>query len=192
MKQLISKHDTIGVERGASILRNTLGLNDKFIGYGNPKSINQLLAHHGILFKPAARRLWVSANPYQLGEFVEYDLSKVFSRETLFQGTDAAIAPDPFLSTKEYQDFEAFKKIRNNLTAHLLAGHPLDMSEQEADAFVALNPESYQPYLLLGDFYKKKEDYPKATRYYGFALSKELPSRKDEINIRKKLAECTR
>src|SRR5690606_42124826 len=58
---------------------NKKGLDNASIGYGNEKALNQLLAHHGIVFKPAERLVWVSSNPYQLGEFVAYNLNTVFS-----------------------------------------------------------------------------------------------------------------
>ena len=47
------------------------------------KALNQLLAHHGIVFKPEELMAWVSSNPYQLGEFVAYDLKEIFSEESM-------------------------------------------------------------------------------------------------------------
>jgi hypothetical protein len=54
-------------EKMASILRNTSGLKDEKIGYGNEKALNQLLAHHAVIFSPQKKLVWVSSNPYQLG-----------------------------------------------------------------------------------------------------------------------------
>jgi hypothetical protein len=65
-------------EKMASILRNTSGLKDEKIGYGNEKALNQLLAHHAVIFSPQKKLVWVSSNPYQLGEFVCYDLNEIF------------------------------------------------------------------------------------------------------------------
>lgn len=76
MWQLLNAHRPIAPESAASILRNQKGLDDADLGMGNPKAINQLLAHHGVIFQPEKRLMWVSANPFQLGEFVCYDLKK--------------------------------------------------------------------------------------------------------------------
>ncbi|MGB8705786.1 MAG: C45 family peptidase, partial [Gillisia sp.] len=80
MQQLISQEDKLTPEKAVDILRNRKGLNGELVGYGNEKAIDQLLAHHGIVFKPEERKVWVSANPYQLGAFVAYDLDDVFKK----------------------------------------------------------------------------------------------------------------
>src|SRR5690606_34743285 len=80
MQELLSENEVLNPERAAEILRNRDGLKAENLGMGNEKAINQLLAHHGIIFKPQERKVWVSANPYQLGAFVAYDLDEAFSR----------------------------------------------------------------------------------------------------------------
>ncbi|MGY8954538.1 MAG: C45 family autoproteolytic acyltransferase/hydrolase, partial [Flavobacteriales bacterium] len=77
MNQLLDSVDKIDYLDVASILRNKEGFEGKMIGYGNEKAINQMMAHHGIIFKPEDLLVWVSANPCQMGEFVCYDLNKV-------------------------------------------------------------------------------------------------------------------
>src|SRR5690606_568835 len=74
MNELIAENLPVSPEIAADFLRNKSGLNDLEIGYGNEKAINQLLSHHAVIFKPEDRLMWVSANPYQLGAFVAYDL----------------------------------------------------------------------------------------------------------------------
>ena len=66
----------------AAILRNTDGLKGKAIGYGNEKALNQLLAYHSVIFSPEERIAWVSTAPYQLGEYIAYDLKEIFKGET--------------------------------------------------------------------------------------------------------------
>eukprot|EP01089_Gocevia_fonbrunei_P017159 TRINITY_DN5484_c0_g1_i7.p1 TRINITY_DN5484_c0_g1~~TRINITY_DN5484_c0_g1_i7.p1 ORF type:complete len:469 (+),score=84.66 TRINITY_DN5484_c0_g1_i7:1571-2977(+) len=78
MDELLENQNKITPEIAVDILRNKQGLDDNNIGYGNEKALNQLLAHHGIVFKPEQGLVWVSSNPYQLGEFVAYDLNKIF------------------------------------------------------------------------------------------------------------------
>jgi len=80
MNELVMETGKINPEKAVSILRNMQGLDDTNVGYGNEKAINQLLAHHGIVFKPKERKVWVSSNPYQMGEFVAYDLDQVFKK----------------------------------------------------------------------------------------------------------------
>ena len=79
MKELLDWGKKISYLDAASILRDQKGLNDKDIGIGNEKAINQLIAHHSIIFEPAKLLVWVSSNPYQLGAYAAYDLKKIFS-----------------------------------------------------------------------------------------------------------------
>src|SRR5690606_27852534 len=81
VEELLAEKEKLNPQKMAQILRNRKGHNNKSIGYGNEKALNQLLAHHGIIFKPEARMVWVSAPPYQLGTFVAYDLNEIFSKK---------------------------------------------------------------------------------------------------------------
>jgi len=187
MNQLIGRHQPLDPKDGVAILRNYLGMDDKFIGYGNPKLINQFLAHHSILFQPEKRLFWVSANPYALGAYVGYDLARLDGN--FRADSSLTFAPDPFLNTTEFLDFGYFRQMQRNITAHLMTGRPLEITEDEIARFVASNPESYQPYYLLGEYFFKQKNNAKAAAYYEMALSRELPSKKDETQIRQKLKE---
>lgn len=187
MQELTRSHAPVDVAGSIAMLRNTLGQEDRFIGYGNPKSINQLLAHHGIVFKPMEKKLWVSANPYPLGAFVGYKLSEVFSSEPFTLDSTLVFPADPFLATPAYNAFESFKATKNRIVSHLLSGRPLSLTEKEADLFVKNNQESYLPYLLLGDYYGAQGNTEKARHYYTLCLTKELSSQKEESQVKQKL-----
>ena len=81
LQELLQINKKLNPEKMVSLLRDKSGLRDKSIGFGNEKAINQLLAHHAVVFSPHKKLVWVSSNPYQLGEFVCYDLNKIFSEK---------------------------------------------------------------------------------------------------------------
>ena len=68
--ELINKYPKINPVIAAKILRDKKGLNDVNIELGNEKAINQLIAHHSIIFKPSKLQVWVSTYPFQLGQYV--------------------------------------------------------------------------------------------------------------------------
>ena len=79
------------------------------------KSINQLLAHHGIVFKPEELKVWVSSNPYQLGEFVAYDLNEVFANrdnhpsKVSVSDEDFNITEDDFIHSEAFKNYETYR-----------------------------------------------------------------------------------
>lgn len=81
MQELFAENPKINPKIAAEILRNKDGLKNIPLGYGNEKALNQLMAHHGVIFKPKEKLVWVSANPYQLGEFVCYNLDSIFKEK---------------------------------------------------------------------------------------------------------------
>src|SRR5690606_1171012 len=116
VNELFETHPKITPEIAAEFLRNKEGLDDLEIGYGNEKAINQLLAHHAVIFKPAEKLMWVSANPYQLGEFVAYDLDEVFENSKLNEWNvsvsidSLSIPEDEFLLSQEFENYRLFRK----------------------------------------------------------------------------------
>ncbi len=190
IQELLRRRAPLDYREAAEILRDQKGPGDKFIGYGNPKSVNQLLAHHGILFKPGERKVWISTQPYQIGSFIGYDLDDVFHGEKpgQFRHDEAAtIAEDPFLHTPDYRRFEAFKATRQRIQQYLISGKALELSAAETEAFIADNPESFLPYLYLGDYFRKKDKPEKARHYYNLALTKEVSSPAEQRAIAQKL-----
>jgi len=93
-----------------SILRDQRGLDNSDIGMGNPLAINQLLAHHAVVFKPYERKVWVSNYPYQEAVFNAYDLHlfpHLRAPEVEFPiSIDSLEFPaDSFLNTPGYSSF---------------------------------------------------------------------------------------
>ena len=79
LEELIARTPCMDPPAAAAILRERKGLKDAPLGNGNELAINQLMAHHSIIFKPESRQVWISTPPYQLGDYIAYDLDEVFN-----------------------------------------------------------------------------------------------------------------
>lgn len=191
MNQLMGRSYPMDVNKAADILRNKEGLNDTFIGYGNARSLNQLIAHHGVIFKPAEKKVWISTPPYQLGEFICYDLNDVFSHTGTFHAIDSlAIKADTFLLSQNYKKFEAFKVTKQKIHKYVMLGIPYKLSPADEFAMVTNNPESYVTYLTLGDYYQKEKNFEKAIGYYQESLQHEVSSKNEIKTIKAKIDTC--
>ncbi|HMI08445.1 MAG TPA: C45 family peptidase [Flavobacterium sp.] len=179
----------------ASILRDRSGLNDEKIGYGNEKALNQMLAHHGVIFKPEQRLVWVSANPYQMGEFVCYDLNTIFGSEHPDNVTSLAkaqldIPADPFLQTTEYKNYEQFRIEDRKMDAFLK--NKTGLTADFAKNYQSLNPDYWVVYYKTGQYCYELKDYKGAKDNFEKALTKEITTLPAKQEIEKKLQKINR
>ncbi|MGB6151464.1 MAG: C45 family peptidase [Pricia sp.] len=163
MEELLDEQAKVTPEIVVDILRDKKGLDDKRIGYGNEKALNQLLAHHGIVFRPEELRVWVSSNPYQLGEFVAYDLNDIFNKEDgpvapkSMSDVELNIAKDPFVNTLAYQHYQRYRKLRNQITKAISSDGHVDQNTLQE--FTLLNPDFWEAHYLVGKYnYEKGYD----------------------------------
>jgi hypothetical protein len=183
MLELINANGKNTVQKTISILRDRKGLNNADIGMGNEKAINQLIAHHSIVFEPKKLLVWVSTSPWQLGEYVAYDLNKIFALRGMKENTEITdssltIAADPFLLTPDYTNFTVFRTLKQ---------HIMDGWEVNTDSLVTSNPEFYNTYVLAGDYLYKKKKYSEALKEYQLALTKVISTRKEEDHIKEQI-----
>jgi isopenicillin-N N-acyltransferase like protein len=196
LKQLLKNEPKVNYKTAASILRNQKGINDKNIGLTNEKSLNQLLAHHGVIFKPKQKLMWVSANPFQCGEFVCYNLDSVFQNAenelipSRIDEPQLLIEKDSFLLTQEYRNFLMFKKMKESIQYVTKNNIPLQLSNKIEEAFIQSNPESYYTYQILGDYYFNQVELSKAKMLYEKALTKVVATLKEEKTIREQIEKC--
>ena len=183
MMELLNANGKNTVQKTIHILRDQKGLNNANIGMGNEKAINQLIAHHSIVFEPQKLLVWVSTSPWQLGEYVAYDLNKIFALHGLKENREIAdssltVAADSFLLTPAYKNFILFRTLKQQI---------MDGGRVNADSLVASNPEFYNAYVLAGDYLYKQKDYPAALRNYQMALKKVIATKKEEDHIKEQI-----
>jgi len=183
LMQLLNANGKNTVEKTINILRDRKGLNNAEIGEGNEKAINQLIAHHSIVFEPQKGIVWVSTSPWQLGQFVAYDLNKIFSMDGMKQDVEISeasltIPADTFLLTTAYSNFEKFRKFKQCI----LNGEVIN-----PDSMVAVNPNFYQTYILAGDYLYERKEHKNALYFYKLALTKVIATLKEEEYIMKQI-----
>lgn len=188
MEELILRNLPLNPVKAAAILRNKEGLSDTNIGLGNEKSINQLIAHHSVIFKPKQKQIWVSTAPWQLGAYVCYDLNKIFNSPDFsseIKTEQLTIAPDAFLKTHEYSEFIFYREYRKRLKTII---HKKETAnEEDLTRFIHSNPELYSVYKLVGDYYASQKQTSQAIEYWKQALEKEIPTLNEKEAIQRKI-----
>ncbi|MEQ3691680.1 MAG: C45 family peptidase [Flavobacterium sp.] len=189
MNELLSAEKIINPGKVASILRNKEGLNNLDLGYGNEKALNQLLAHHGIIFKPEQRMVWVSSNPYQLGEFVAYDLNKIFSlKEINFKtvGTNELNIPeDNFIHSKAFENYENYRVLDREIDFYL--ENKQVISPETIKTYQKANPNLWLVYYKIGKYYYNKGWFKAAELQFEKALTKEITTLPSKLSVEKYL-----
>lgn len=183
LAQLLDENGKNSVQKTINILRDQKGLNGANIGMGNEKAINQLIAHHSVVFEPKKLIVWVSTSPWQLGQYVAYDLKKIFALHGLKDNheiidSSLTIAPDSFLLTAAYKNFIVFRTLKQRI---------LDGGNVDVDSLIASNPEFYNSYVLAGDYLYKQKKYAAALHNYQVALTKVIATKQEEEHIRKQI-----
>ncbi|WP_235131611.1 C45 family autoproteolytic acyltransferase/hydolase [Chryseobacterium indicum] len=189
LQELLAENKKLNPEKMAAILREKSGLKGEKIGFGNEKAINQLIAHHAVIFAPQKKLVWVSANPYQLGEFVCYDLNEIFSDKRLKSGAFAKselnIAKDPFLDSPEFKNYEQYKMMSEEMEKGI-EGDVL-LTDDFLSRYQSLNPDFWLVYYHAGKYYYSQKEYAKAKTEFEKALTKEITTVPDRENVEKYL-----
>jgi isopenicillin-N N-acyltransferase-like protein len=188
LSQLLQSNGKNTVEKTIAILRDHEGMNNEDIGLGNEKALNQFMVHHSIVFEPEKLKVWISTSPWQLGQFVCYDLNKVFTiagskKDQEIYDTSLTVPADPFIQTQQFKNFIDYRNYAHEIS---------DGKKINTDSIVAKNPNYYHAYVLAGDYSYKKEEYQKALNYYKIALTKVIATKKEEDHIKEQIEACNK
>ena len=96
------------------MLRDQRGEDGTDIGVGNDCSVNQSIAHHSVVFRPSALKMWVSTSPWQGGAYICYDLGAVMrDPDPAGELCDAAqeIAADTAYLAHDYPRVVAYRRL---------------------------------------------------------------------------------
>ncbi len=189
VNELLNKQFPVDIQKSIDVLRDQKGIGNEDLGMGNPKAINQLIAHHAIVFKPQENLVWISTPPYQLGNFIAYNISEIGpnSDEKMVSVDSLRIEKDRFLLSEDYNKFIEYKEVKLKVFNYIVLGIYLEMSDLYIKNFIRNNPSSYITYLTLGDYFYKKDNLTKAIEFYELSLTKNVASLAEKNQIIAKL-----
>lgn len=186
--ELLDATTPLNVHEAAGILRDRYGKGGADIGLGSEKSINQFIAHHSVVFEPSTLRFWVSTSPWQLGEYVCYDLNNVFGGDVMAQSfalPQYNIPCDSLALGDEYVRVCRYRERYKSIVSAIENGGVVS-SDFKQD-FISNNPNYFQVYNTLGDYEQSKGRYKEAVAYWQKALSLEIPRAAEREDIISKI-----
>ncbi|TMM59560.1 acyl-CoA--6-aminopenicillanic acid acyl-transferase [Maribacter algarum] len=193
MEELLEETEKVTPIKVVEILRNREGLEEDKIGYGNEKALNQMLAHHGIVFQPEDLLVWVSSSPYQMGEFVAYDLNEVFkdgNKKLSVASMALNIQKDPFLETEAYQNYERYRSFRDEIQKAI--SEETHLEQKLLSDFTALNPNFWEAHYLVGKYNLDKGYDTLALIAFQEAQTKEITTLPDREAVEKHIKKLKR
>lgn len=177
VEELLDSTGKVNPVNAAAILRDKKGLGGEPLGYCNELAINQLLAMHSVIFRPAERKIWVSTSPWQCGRFVCYDLDDVFGADASgFESSSEVIPEDPFVHSRDFADVLEFKKLLPVMQKAARSGR--HVPEDSLRHFVSLDSLYFKAYDVAGDCYLSSGRAAQAAASYRHALT--LPMKPSE------------
>jgi hypothetical protein len=190
LQELLKENPKLDYKAMAAILRDQKGKGGKDIGMGNEKALNQLISHHSVIFEPEKGLMWVSTQPYQIGQYVCYDLNKVFAEASSYSvnkeicEADLAIPADTFLLGQGYKNFIAFKQAKEEAKEIIKSKKPAADNSVTAQ-LLRTNPNSWESYYWAAELSRAKGDKDQATAYYDMALAHEVNDSSEVYKIKK-------
>lgn len=189
LKQLIGRAAPLTPQVAAGILRDRNGMDDAELGFCNEMAVNQLIAHHSVIFRPADRLMWVSSAPWQCGKYVCYDLNKVFADSTDGRSELSVpaleIAADTFLQTSDYRRVLCYKALTPRLVKAAQKG--IVVSDEDLETYEQSNPRFFYTHEVLGDYLLSRGDRTGALRHWRQALQLPVPKQAERQRIEEKI-----
>jgi isopenicillin-N N-acyltransferase-like protein len=190
LEELIGHEQVMDEHTFAKILRDQRGKGGSDIGMCNEKAINQLIAHHSVIFQPERRCFWISTDAFMLGEYVCYDFDSVFARTSIvtdhhqLQNASLTIAADTFLHTRDWNMFQIYHKGEKEIISETRLRYDPDTPIHPWESLIGLNPQYWYPYYLVGEYYRSRKMDKRALPFYLQALTKEINDSVDVYNIK--------
>lgn len=79
LEELLGKKEKFDAEDAMAVLLNPYGKGGENIGLGNEMAINQLIAHHSVVFEPEKLNIYVCTQPKYFYPYVKFNLQDILN-----------------------------------------------------------------------------------------------------------------
>ena len=194
----LGKKDKFNVEDAMAVLLNPFGKGGENIGMGNEMAINQLIAHHSVVFEPENLNIYVCTQPKDFYPYIKFNLQDILNVETHGRAShnhdrasdnhegasDYKIAcqyisvADSMRQSEEYLGYKRFIYLKSLKD---LMSYP--------DELAKCNPMYFESYDMAGDIYIMLGDKKDACERWKKALECKIPKLAQRKAIEDKIKE---
>lgn len=182
----LGKKDKFNAEDAMAVLLNPFGKGGENIGMGNEMAINQLIAHHSVVFEPDSLNIYVCTQPKDFYPYVKFNLKDILNiavethgRASFNHGRasddhgrafDYKIAcqyisvADSMRQSEEYLGYKRFIYLKSLKD---LMSYP--------DELAKFNPNYFESYDIAGDIYDMFDAREAACERWKQALECKIP-----------------
>ena len=191
LEELTAANAPLTPQAAVAMLRDQRGEGGTDIGVGNDCSVNQSIAHHSVVFRPSALKMWVSTSPWQGGAYICYDLGAVMrDPDPAGELCDAAqaIAADTAYLAHDYPRVVAYRRLGGEIRKAMREETAADAAT--LDRFERTNPQNFHTWKLLGEYYRSQGDDVRAAQCFDTALQSGIPRADEREAVERLKSEC--
>jgi hypothetical protein len=101
---------------------------------------------------------------------------------------DKSIPPDPFFVSEKYQQFRSYKEMKQFIQNVGRSKESIVLPGSFIHEFIETNPQYYEVYSVVGDYYSRLNQPDSSILFYRMALGKEIPRVSEKKKIISKLS----
>lgn len=187
----LSKKEKLNAEDAMSVLLNPFGKGGENIGFGNEMAINQLIAHHSVVFEPEKLNIYVCTQPKEFYPYKKFNLQDIFKKVGLksvetrnlvsLSTTEFSIA-DSIKQSKEFVDYKKYVNFKNTFDKE-----DVNKLLPNPDSLTVLNPMCFEAHDIAGDLYLGRKDKKSACIEWSKALECKIPKLAQRKAIEEKI-----
>ncbi len=180
LAEMLGKKEKFDAVDAMGVLLNPFGKGGENIGFGNEMAINQLIAHHSVVFEPEKLNIFVCTQPKDFQPYCKFNLTEIL--EGKCETPVEFAVSDSMRYSKEYKDFVAYKEALDFSSD--ASGEGLTIVAKD---LVERNPSFYEAHEIAGDLYLKANDSKSACNEWRKALECKIPKLAQRNAIEEKI-----